>query len=105
METRTFVVHLPQYFQVDEDFSGTARLMEILCTLYKLPSRLVDRERGQQQYASAEKTVSDTSGMAELLQRLEERYDREQRAQSRPLPPLSSNIEEFLRELDEGFDR
>jgi len=40
IETRTFVVHLPQYFQVDEDFTGTARLMEILCTLYHLPNRL-----------------------------------------------------------------
>ena len=46
METRTFVVHLPQYFQVDEDFNGTARLMEILCTLYQLPKRLMDQQRG-----------------------------------------------------------
>ena len=25
METRIFVVHLPQYYQVEEDFTGTAR--------------------------------------------------------------------------------
>ena len=46
METRIFVVHLPQYFQVDEDFAGTARLMEILCTIYRLPKRLIESQRG-----------------------------------------------------------
>ena len=105
METRTFVVHLPQYFQVDEDFLGTARLMEILCTLYHLPPRLVGQERGQEQYASLQNMVNDASGIAALLQRLEERYDREQREEAEPTPPLSSNIEDFLRGLGEGFDR
>ena len=52
IETRTLVVHLPQYFQVDEDYTGTARLMEILCRLYHLPNRLMDRQRGKQQYDS-----------------------------------------------------
>lgn len=105
METRTFVVHLPQYFQVDEDFLGTARLMEILCTVYHLPPRLVGQERGQEQYASLQNMVNDASGIAALLQRLEERYDREQREEAEPTPPLSSNIEDFLRGLGEGFDR
>ena len=45
-ETRIYVVHLPQYFQLEEDFTGTARLMEILCTLYKLPERLIEADRG-----------------------------------------------------------
>ena len=73
IDTRIFVVHLPQYFQVEEDFTGTARLMEVLCTLYGLPSRLADPERGRQQYASLQNIVSDTSEVAGLLERLEER--------------------------------
>jgi hypothetical protein len=103
METRIFVVHLPQYFQVDEDLTGTARLMEILCTLYRFPERLIESQRGQEQYASLQDMVNDTSGMASLLQRLEERYDREQQEQESPAPPLSPKIEEFLKDLDEGF--
>jgi PAC2 family len=103
VETRIFVVHLPQYFQVDEDFSGTARLMEILCTLYRFPERLIEAQRGKEQYASLQDMVNDTSGMASLLQRLEERYDREQQEQETPPPPLSPKIEEFLKDLDEGF--
>ena len=105
METRTFVVHLPQYFQVDEDFTGTARLMEILCTLYNLPSRLRDAERGRQQYASLQNMIKDASEASSLLKRLEERYDRKQREGGDPeAPPLSPSIEQFLRELDQGFD-
>jgi hypothetical protein len=106
METRIFVVHLPQYFQVDEDLTGTARLMEILCTLYHLPAeRLVEAQRGQEQYEKLQKMVDDTSGVSALLERLEERYDREQRQEEPPPSPLSPNVEEFLKDLDEGFDQ
>ena len=103
MESRAFVVHLPQYFQVDEDFTGTARLMEILCTLYQLPKRLMDRQRGQQQYDALQNIVGETSEVSSLLQRLEERYDNEQQEQT-VTPPLSPNIEEFLQGLDQEFD-
>jgi hypothetical protein len=99
IETRTFVVHLPQYFQVDEDFTGTARLMEVLCGLYNLPTRLVDRQRGEQQYAALENIVADASEVSSLLKRLEERYDKEQQQDQPPPPPLSSKVEDFLREL------
>ena len=103
METRTFVVHLPQYFQVDEDFTGTARLMEVLCKLYQLPNRLMDPERGRQQYDALRNIVGEASEVSSLLQRLEERYDNEQRQEIAP-PPLSPNIEQFLRKLDQDFD-
>ena len=105
VQTRTFIVHLPQYFQVDEDFTGTARLMEILCTLYHLPNRLRDAERGRQQYANLQNMIKDASETSSLLKRLEERYDRNQRegGDTQP-PPLSPSIERFLRELGQGFD-
>lgn len=106
IETRTFVVHLPQYFQVDEDLMGTARLMEILCSLYNLPERLVERERGQEQYDSIANMVDgEGEDITSLLQQLEEHYDRDQRSEEPPPPPLSANIEEFLRDLDQGFER
>ena len=105
IDTRIFVVHLPQYFQVEEDFTGTARLTSILCRIYGLPSRLEDRERGVQQYESLQSVVSDTSEVSKLLERLEERYDREHRQAltgRSPVTPLSPQIEEFLEGLDFG---
>ena len=99
IETSIFVVHLPQYFQVEEDFTGTARLMTIMCTLYGLPIRLADSERGRQQYASLQNIVTDTSEVAGLLERLEERYDRENNPDSEPTSDLSPMVEEFLQGL------
>ena len=104
INTRIFVVHLPQYFQVEEDFTGTARLMEVLCTLYGLPSRLADPERGRQQYASLQNIVSDTSEVSGLLERLEERYDRENGESDSSSSPLSPMVEEFLQGLGSNVD-
>ena len=104
LDTRIFVVHLPQYFQVEEDFTGAARLTGILCQIYGLPNRLEDRERGVQQYESLQSVVSDTSEVSRLLSRLEERYDQENAPPSAaslpPVAPLSPQIEEFLQGLD-----
>ena len=106
IETRTFVVHLPQYFQVDEDLTGTARLMEILCDIYDLPSRLIESQRGKAQYGKLQDMVENKANVATLLGRLEEDYDREHQETERPAdtPPLSPNIEEFLKDLDQGFN-
>ena len=104
METRTFVVHLPQYFQVEEDLTGTARLMEILCNLYQLPHRLIEPHLGKEQYEKLQGMVDDTSGVGSLLGRLEERYDKDQQEEGSEPRPLSPNIEEFLKDLDEGFN-
>jgi hypothetical protein len=104
METRTIVVHLPQYFQVDEDLTGTARLTEILCDLYELPDRLIEPHLGKEQYEKLQGMVDDTSGVGSLLGRLEERYDKEQEEEGPEPRPLSPNIEEFLKDLDDGFN-
>ena len=105
IDTRTFVVHLPQYFQVDEDFTGTARLMEVLCSLYDLPERLEEPERGQQQYETLQNIVTGTPEVSSLLQRLEERYDRENNeGTSSSTVELPPNIEEFLQGLNQDSD-
>ena len=106
IETRTLVVHLPQYYRVDEDLMGTARLMEILCARYNLPERLIERDRGKEQYDTIANMVNEEGeDISSLLQQLEEHYDRDQRDKAPPPPPLSANIEEFLRDLDQGFER
>lgn len=106
IETRTFVVHLPQYFQADEDLMGASRLMEILCAQYNLPERLIEADRGKEQYDGiADMVNGEGEDVSSLLAQLEQHYDREQRAEQPSPPPLSANIEEFLRDLDLGFDR
>ena len=35
-----FTVHLPQYVQLEEDYAGAARLLEVLSSIYDLPPDL-----------------------------------------------------------------
>ena len=103
MDTRIYVVHLPQYFQVEEDLSGTARLVEILCRQYNLPDRLIESDRGKDQYQSLQKMFEEESEVSNLLQRLEEKYDKDNQESEISLGPLSQDIEEFLKSFDEGL--
>ena len=104
IEHMSFVVHLPQYVQLEEDYAGAARLMEILCSLYELPIELADRKRGENQYAELTAAVNRNPELKAVLQQLEGQYDQREDAQepdeSAP-PPLSSEVERFLRELDQ----
>ena len=36
-ENISFMVHLPHYLSLEEDYAGAARLMEVLCALYDFP--------------------------------------------------------------------
>ena len=103
MDTRIYVVHLPQYFQVEEDLSGTARLVEILCRQYNLPDRLIESDRGKDQYQSLQKMFEEESEVSNLLLRLEEKYDKDNQESEISLGPLSQDIEEFLKSFDEGL--
>ena len=99
IEHLTFVVHLPQYVQLDEDYSGAARLMGLLCSIYQLPTHLADKERGQKQYSELTAAVERNEELQGVLQQLEAQYDARQGPVEEPTPPLSPEVERFLSEL------
>ncbi len=103
VETRTFVAHLPQYLDIEDDFVGTSKLVEILCNLYELPEHLIDKQKGLDQYAKLHDTIDATEGMPELMQQLEERYDNSLTDDSSSFTQLSPDIEDFLREVGEDI--
>jgi predicted ATP-grasp superfamily ATP-dependent carboligase len=107
IETVNIMVHLPQYVQLEEDYSGAARLLEILCAVYDLPKELCDTERGKRQYREVNNEVVRNQGLKGLIERLEIHYD------SRPASKgideedntkLSPEVEKFLKEMGERFD-
>ncbi len=102
IEHMSFVVHLPQYVQLEEDYAGVARLMELLCSLYQLPPHLIDKERGQRQYQELNSAVERNSELKGVLEQMEKQYDSKQGAQDEPEVTLSPEVEKFLRELDQG---
>ena len=102
IDSMTFLVHLPQYVQLEEDYAGTTKVMETLCSIYQLPSHLADRERGERQYRELSAAVERNQEVKTVLKQLEDQYDaRKHRPEEKPPPPLSSEVENFLRELNE----
>ena len=107
IETVIVMVHLPQYVQLEEDYSGAARLLEILCAVYDLPKELCDTERGKRQYREVNNEVIRNQGLKGLIERLEAHYD--SRSASKDTDEedntkLSPEVEKFLKEMGERFD-
>jgi hypothetical protein len=107
IENMTLMVRLPGYLQLEEDYSGAARLRGVLCTLYDLPAELGTSARGVQQYKRVSSTIEGNPEVKALVQRLEAEHDARQtsssgEAQTGPdqtFSPLSPSVEQFLREL------
>ena len=104
IEHLTFLVHLPQYVRLDEDYAGAARLMEVLCSIYQFPAHLVDKDRGQKQYGDLTSAVDRTPELRAVLQQLEVQYDSREGTRNQEPTPLPPEVEKFLRELDQKAD-
>ncbi len=104
METASMIVHLPQYVQLEEDYSGAARLLESLSVLYSLPDNLVDHKKGKAQYDEITQALDSNPRLKEVVKQLERHYD--SKPSQEPTPeetPLAPEVERFLKELDEDF--
>ena len=97
IETIWFIVSLPQYVILDEDYLGKVRLMEVLNVLYNIPIDKQDFERAVEQRNSINQKVEGTPELKKLLPQLETLYDvRATRKEGETMPELSSEIEELL---------
>ena len=108
METMTFLIHLPQYVQLEEDHMGKARLLEALSMTLGLPKDIADTSEGEKQYQEISKSVEDNQQVKALVKQFEQQYDAahpKRVAEPPPSPPgpkLSTEVEEFLKGLDFG---
>ena len=101
IETLVFLVRLPHYAQLDEDYSGVSRILEVLCPMYDLPDVLIDAERGRRQYQQIDSALTRNPQAKKLVEQLEASYDaahKETETETTPLPP---EVERFLKEMDE----
>ena len=103
IECESYLVHLPAYLKPKEDFSGVARLMEILCDRYDLPETLIDSDKGNRQYDALQEEVEKLPAGPYMISKLEEQYDRWKEEQKEELIesliPLSPEVERFLQQL------
>ena len=100
IETMSFIVHLPQYVQLEEDLTGATRLLESLCQLYDLPASIVQQDLGQRQYERISAAVEENSQLRGIIHQLEKTYDATTTEQTN----LSPEVENFLREMGKRLD-
>ena len=105
IDSVSLMVHLPQYVQLEEDYAGAARLLEVLCAVYGLPMDLCDAERGQRQYSELNNEVARNQGLKALIERLEVHYDSRDTstAAEEESAKLSPEVEKFLNEMGQRF--
>jgi hypothetical protein len=97
VEAIWFIVSLPQYVALDEDYLGKVRLMEILNLLYHLPINKKDFERAAEQRNLINQRVERTQELKNLLPQLETLYDvRIKGKEGERGSKLSPEIEEIL---------
>jgi hypothetical protein len=97
IETIWFIVSLPQYFMLEDDYLGKVRLMEILNLLYNIPIDKKDFERALEQRSLINQKVERTPELKNLLPQLETMYEvRTKTKEGEGMPKLSSEIEEIL---------
>lgn len=106
IENMNLMVRLPQYVQLEDDYTGSAHLLNILSSIYGFPSELGVSRRGTRQYERVTAQMERNSGVKALVEQLETDYDA--RMESIPdepdPPPLSPAVEQFLRELGTDTD-
>jgi len=102
IDTNLFVVSLPQYVNVDEDYLGKVRLMEILNLLYDIPIDKKDFEKAARQRSLINQKIETTPELKKLLPHLETIYGtRIAKKEGEGVPGLSPEMEEIFWETDE----
>jgi len=97
IETSWFIVSLPQYVVLGEDYVGKLRLMEILNLLYHIPIGKRDFEMALEQRSLISQKVERTPELKNLLPQLETMYEiRVKTKEGEKMPKLSSEMEEIL---------
>jgi len=104
IETMSLIVHLPHYSQLDDNYMGKVRLMEVLSLLYDVPIDKADIEKAERQSKELSVEVDRELPLKSVIAQLESHYDaRTQREKEEEMPPLSPEIERFLQDIDRRF--
>ncbi len=104
IETMNLIVHLPQYTQLDDDYMGATRLMEVLGSLYDVPRDESYIKKAEQQRRQITTAVDEDPQLKGIVAQLESYYEtRTKKWKENEMPQLSPEVEKFLREMDIRF--
>lgn len=104
IETMSLIVHLPQYTQLDEDYMGTVRLMQVLSSIYELPVDEAYIEKAKRQRERISLALEKNPQLKTTIEQLETHYDaRAKSSEEEGTPRLSPEVERFLTEIERRF--
>ena len=105
METISLIVRLPQYTQVDDDYMGTVRLLEVLHSLYGFPTEEGYRQKAKNQLEQINAALEKNPELKTIVTQLESHYDARvaKREAEEETPRLSPEVEKFLNEMERRF--
>lgn len=95
IQTAAFIVSLPQYVVLEEDYLGKVRIMSLLNMLYDIPLDREDFERASEQRNLVDQRVENSVEAKMLLPQLERVYDTRIRS-AETAGATSPEIEEIL---------
>lgn len=104
--TGSLIVHLPQYAQLEEDYTGCYQLLRLVSSLLGLDTELEEvRRRGEEQYQEVSRAVAANSQLQQIVKHLETFYDSQETKPEagQAAPQLSPEVEGFLREMERRF--
>jgi hypothetical protein len=99
IESLWSIVHLPQYVQVEEDYAGKVRLLEVLRHIYGVEVDVSDVERALEQTATIERFIADNPELSAVLSYFETRYEGKLQRREHDASPLPPDVVQFLNEL------
>ena len=104
IDTMSLIVHLPQYTQLEEDYTGAARLMDIISSIYGIPVENEYYEKARHQAEEVNQVLDKNPQLKTLVSELEAQYRKNPAGySSEQQSPLSPEIENFLSDLEKRF--
>ena len=105
IESMMLMCRLPHYVELEADFAGRTKMLQVLSALYGFPPEYAASRRDTHQYERVSAEMQRNPKVKSLVERLESDYDarRARRREESPppadLPPLPPSVEEFLGKL------
>jgi hypothetical protein len=104
VETLTFMVHLPYYTELEEDYMGVTALVRVLHSLYDISIDDSDLRRAEAQLKALETAVQQDHKLKTLVAHLETQYDaRLASSKAAEQSQLSPEVDKFLKEMEKRF--
>ena len=104
METMSLIVHLPQYAELDKDYMGAVRIMNVLGSLYGFPVVEAYIETAEQQREQISAELNKNPQLKVVVEQLETNYEaRTEKKKKQETTRLSPEVEKFLSEMDRRF--